>query len=254
MGAEDAEAPPITIDDYLGCQEQATEQDDRDALRHAHAQTVSTRSTRQSNRHKVKNISKASKQKRKADTQGGTPGKKGPGLAAGALPAVTGAALEAAKAATNGPVQLKFVVTAQSLMLLGHATMRPSMIKKAGDFSTKPNYIITRLNKIAPTFIQKEVGWWTLVDSLVPPGCPAEPAQAAPEPAQAAAAKPAEEEEGEMPSLDELFEFLGEEWIQHLEARMEGLLEEWGTLPPVEESTEWFKEASAGFKQALRCG
>ena len=46
MGAEDAEAPPTTIDDYLGCQEQATEQDDRDALRHAHAQTVSTRNTR----------------------------------------------------------------------------------------------------------------------------------------------------------------------------------------------------------------
>ena len=172
-----------------------------------------------------------------------------------ALPAVTGAALEAAKAATNGPVQLKFVMTAQGLMLLGHAAMTPSMIKKAGDFSTKPNYIITRLNKIAPTFVQTEAGWWTLVDSLVPPGCPAEPAQAAPEPAQAAAAKPAEEEEeGEMPSLDELFEFLGEEWIQHLEARMEGLLEEWGTLPPVEESTEWFKEASEGFKRALRCG
>ena len=241
--AKDADAPPITIDDYLGCQEQATEQDDRDALYNAHAQAVSTRNTRQSNRHKVKKVSKASKQKRKASREGVTV----------ALPAVTGAALEAAKAATNGPVQLKFVVTAQSLMLLGHATMRPSMIKKAGEFSVKPNYIITRLNKIAPTFIQKEVGWWTLVDSLVPPGCPAEPAQAAPEPAQAAAAKPAEEE-GEMPSLDELFEFLGEDFIQHLEARMEGLLEEWGTLPPVEESTEWFKEASEGFKQAIWAG
>ena len=237
MVAEDAETPPITIDNYLGCQEQATEQDDRDALRHAHAQTVSTRSTRQSNRHKVKKISKASKQKRKASREGVTV----------ALPAVTGAALEAAKAATNGPVQLKFVVTAQGLMLLGHATMTPSMIKKAGDFSTKPNYIITRLNKIAPTFVQTEAGWWTLVDSLVPPGCPAEPAQAA-------AAKPAEEEEGEMPSLDELFEFLGEDYIQHLEARMEGLLEEWGTLPPVSESTEWFKEASEGFKLALKSG
>ena len=42
MVAEDAETPPTTIDDYLGCQEQ----DDRDALRHAHAQTVSTRNTR----------------------------------------------------------------------------------------------------------------------------------------------------------------------------------------------------------------
>ena len=62
------------------------------------------------------------------------------------------------------------------------------------------------------------------------------------------------EEEGEMPSLDELFEFLGEEWIQHLEARMEGLLEEWGTLPPVSESTEWFKEASEGFMHALKAG
>ena len=46
MVAEDAETPPITIDDCLGCQEQATEQDDRDALRHAHAQAVSTRNTR----------------------------------------------------------------------------------------------------------------------------------------------------------------------------------------------------------------
>ena len=117
------------------------------------------------------------------------------------------------------------------------------MIKKAGEFSVKPNYIITRLNKIAPTFVQTEAGWWTLVDSLVPPGCPAEPAQAA-----------EEEEEGEMPSLDELFEFLGEDYIQFLEARMEGLLEEWGTLPPVSASTEWFKEASEGFTQALRAG
>ena len=251
--AEDADAPPITIDDYLGCQEQATEQDDRDALRHAHAQAVSTRNTRQSNRHKVKKpTSKASKQKRKADAQDGKLPKKGAGLAhwsregvTVALPAVTGAALEAAKAATNGPVQLKFVTTAQGLMLLGHAAMTPSMIKKAGDFSTKPNYIINRLNKIAPTFVQTEVGWWTLVDSLVPPNCPAGPAQAA-------AAKPAEQEG--MPSLDELFEFLGEDFIQHLEARMEGLLEEWGTLPPVEESTEWFKEASEGFKQAIWAG
>jgi len=247
MVAEDAETPPITIDDYLGCQEQATEQDDRDALRHAHAQAVSTRNTRQSNRHKVKKISKASKQKRKADTQGGTPGKKGPGLAAaGALPAVTGAALEAAKAATNGPVQLKFVVTAQGLMLLGHATFNVGMIRKAGGFSTKPNYVLNRLNEKVPTFVKKDGDQWTLVDSLVPPGCPAEPAQAA-------AAKPVEEE-GEMPSLDELFEFLGEDYIQHLEARMEGLLEEWGTLPPVSESTEWFKEASEGFKLALKAG
>ena len=56
-------------------------------------------------------------------------------LAGVTMPAVTGPALEAATATARGPVQLKYINTAQGLMLLGYTTFTPAMINA---YSTKP--------------------------------------------------------------------------------------------------------------------
>ena len=82
---------------------------------------------------------------------------------------VTGEALEAAKAAARGPIQLKCINTAQGLMLLGHNTFTPKMIHTAGGFEKESGWVI---HKNPDWFVKVDgvTGGWTLSDELTPAG------------------------------------------------------------------------------------
>ena len=107
------------------------------------------------------------------------------------LPAVTDALRKAAEDATNGDVQLEFVLTAQRLLLAGYDSFSPKMVRDAGGdllSKVKLNYVISRN---PGWFVWLRRGFYTLADHLKPPpAIPAVPQLAAAQPVAIATAVP----------------------------------------------------------------